>query len=87
MRLLRSLLTKIGFAEAEAVSDPLYIFLLDDDVRRHEWFQRRFANDYVDIAETPDEAIKRLRENRYDAIYLDHDLLPDSGAFGGQVFR
>jgi hypothetical protein len=50
--------------------------LLDDDKRRHRWFDKRFSGDGLDIAETVEEAKVLLAENSYDAIFLDHDLLP-----------
>lgn len=77
MSLFRLLLNKIGLAKPIAEHYPLYIFLLDDDARRHEWFTRRFPKDYVDIAETPAEAIELLKRNQYDVLFLDHDLLPE----------
>jgi CheY-like chemotaxis protein len=37
---------------------------------------KRFAGDDVDIAETVEEAKELLQGIGYDAIFLDHDLLP-----------
>jgi CheY-like chemotaxis protein len=50
--------------------------LLDDDQRRHRWFIKRFKGDKLDIAETVEEAKELLAESTYDAVFLDHDLLP-----------
>lgn len=77
MNSLRSLFAKFGIGTPSEPHDPLYIFLLDDDSRRHEWFKRRFADDYIDIAETVHDAIEMLKNNVYDALFLDHDLLPE----------
>jgi hypothetical protein len=76
MSILRSLLMKLGLASFKAERNPITIFLLDDDRRRHRWFLKRFEGDNLDIAETVDEAKEFLAENTYDAIFLDHDLLP-----------
>ena len=37
---------------------------------------KRFEGDEMDIAETVAEAKEFLQEFKYDAIFLDHDLLP-----------
>lgn len=76
MSLIRSLLIKIGLADLHAERTPISVFLLDDDTRRHRWFQKRFDGDELDIAENVEEAKELLAENTYDAIFLDHDLLP-----------
>jgi hypothetical protein len=76
MGILQSLLIRIGLADLRSERNPIAIFLLDDDRRRHRWFQKRFDGDDLDIAETVEEAKELLAENRYDAIFLDHDLLP-----------
>jgi response regulator RpfG family c-di-GMP phosphodiesterase len=76
MSILRSLLIKLGLASFNAERTPISVFLLDDDKRRHRWFQRRFEGDELYIAETVEEAKQLLGENSYDAIFLDHDLLP-----------
>ena len=77
MSLIRSLLIKLGLAEFKVERSPISIFLLDDDRRRHRWFNKRFEGDEIDIAETVAEAKELLSENSYDAIFLDHDLLPE----------
>ncbi len=76
MSLIRSLMIKFGLADLGAERTPITVFLLDDDERRHRWFQKRFVGDELDIAENVEEAKELLAENSYDAIFLDHDLLP-----------
>ena len=58
-----------------------YVFILEDDLERIKWFreelgQRNIKFDLTDNAET---AKVLLEENKYDTIFLDHDL-------GGQVY-
>ena len=67
---------KLGLVNLKAERSPITVFLLDDDRRRHRWFQKRFVGDEIDLAETVEEAKEFLKENTYDAIFLDHDLLP-----------
>ena len=76
MSILRSLLIKLGLADLSANRTPISVMLLDDDERRHTWFKKRFDGDELSIAVTVDEAKELLAENNYDAIFLDHDLLP-----------
>jgi hypothetical protein len=76
MSILRSLLIKLGLVNLKAERSPIAVFLLDDDRRRHRWFSKRFDGDELDIAENVEEAKVLLAENSYDAIFLDHDLLP-----------
>ncbi|HVF31109.1 MAG TPA: cyclic-phosphate processing receiver domain-containing protein [Pyrinomonadaceae bacterium] len=76
MGLFRNFLVKIGLGEVKADRTPISVFLLDDDQRRHRWFEKRFSGDDLDIAETVDEAKEFLKGGSYDAIFLDHDLLP-----------
>lgn len=77
MSIFRSLLIKFGLADFKAERTPISVFLLDDDRRRHRWFKKRFEGDEVFVAETVEEAKKLLTEQSYDAIFLDHDLLPE----------
>ncbi len=77
MGILRSLLIRFGLASIDAERAPISVFLLDDDRRRHRWFKKRFDGDEVTIAETVEEAKKHLEEGSFDAIFLDHDLLPE----------
>ncbi|MDQ3132052.1 MAG: hypothetical protein M3Q99_14990 [Acidobacteriota bacterium] len=76
MSIFRSVLIKLGLADFKAERTPISVFLLDDDQRRHRWFKKRFEGDDLDIAETVEEAKEFLSESNYDAIFLDHDLLP-----------
>lgn len=76
MPLLRNLLARLGLAPIKAERTPISVFLLDDDPKRHEWFKRRFEGDHLDIAKTVEEAKSFLTKKTYDAIFLDHDLLP-----------
>ncbi len=77
MSMIRSLLIKLGLADLSVERAPISVFVLDDDQRRHRWFQKRFSGDSVEIAETVEEAKELLRLDAYDAIFLDHDLLPE----------
>jgi len=76
MSMFRSLLIKLGLADLRAERTPISVFLLDDDDRRHLWFQKRFKGDDLAIAVTVDEAKEILEKDTFDAIFLDHDLLP-----------
>lgn len=76
MGILRSLLIKAGLADLKAERTPISVFLLDDDRRRHRWFEKRFSGDTIAIAETVAAAKELLEQENYDAIFLDHDLLP-----------
>lgn len=76
MGVFRSLFIKMGLADVSAARAPISVFLLDDDYRRHAWFEKRFKGDALDIAENVDEAKSLLASTSYDAIFLDHDLLP-----------
>lgn len=76
MGLLNSILIKFGWADFKSERNPITVFLLDDDKRRHRWFAKRFEGDELDIVETVEEAKELLGGNTYDAIFLDHDLLP-----------
>ena len=60
MRLLNSLLTKLGISEVKVERDPIRVFLLDDDKRRHEWFSARFKKDLVDVADNVEAAQQLL---------------------------
>lgn len=76
MGFLNNLLVRFGLAEVRAERMPISVFLLDDDKRRHKWFEKRFSGDRLEIAETVEEAKKILNSFSFDAIFLDHDLLP-----------
>ncbi len=76
MSIIRSLLIRFGLADLSVERAPISVLLLDDDTRRHRWFMKRFTGDDLDIAENVSEARELLAGNAYDAIFLDHDLLP-----------
>ena len=76
MSILHNLMIKMGLADLKVERNPISVFLLDDDRRRHRWFAKRFEGDEIDIVETVSEAKELLSEYAYDAIFLDHDLLP-----------
>jgi CheY-like chemotaxis protein len=76
MGLIRSILIRLRLADLSAERTPISVLLLDDDDRRHRWFRKRFEGDELDIAESVVEAKELLADNTYDAIFLDHDLLP-----------
>ena len=76
MSVFRNLLLRFGLADPSAERTPISVFLLDDDRRRHRWFAKRFEGDGLDVAETVDKAKEMLEAKAYDAIFLDHDLLP-----------
>ncbi len=67
---------RLGLADLGAERAPISVMLLDDDIRRHRWFKKRFEGDNLFIAATVDEAKTLLNDANYDAIFLDHDLLP-----------
>jgi hypothetical protein len=77
MSILRGVLSKLGLSTVSAERNPIRVFLLDDDTRRHDWFAKRFDGDYLDVAEDVTSARELLTDNIYDAIFLDHDLLPE----------
>src|SRR5262245_10098543 len=76
MSFFHNLLLRFGLTNPKVERSPIIVFLLDDDTRRHKWFQKRFTGDEVAIAETVEQAKEMLAANAYDAIFLDHDLLP-----------
>ena len=76
MSVIRTILLKLGLADLSVSRDPISVFLLDDDHRRHRWFKGRFKGDHIAIAETVEEAKRLLPIGTYDVIFLDHDLLP-----------
>ncbi|HYG82799.1 MAG TPA: hypothetical protein VD861_20555, partial [Pyrinomonadaceae bacterium] len=77
MGILRGVLSKLGLENVRARRTPIRVFLLDDDSRRHNWFAKRFEGDRLDIADDVAGAREYLSANLYDAIFLDHDLLPE----------
>jgi hypothetical protein len=77
MGLVKSILIKLGLADFRGELQPMTVFILDDDERRHRFFKRKFETDEVSIAMTVTEAKDILTENQFEAIFLDHDLLPE----------
>ncbi len=76
MGVFRNLLLRFGLADPKVERTPISVFLLDDDTRRHKWFEKRFKGDGLDVAENVEAAKELLAGKTYDAIFLDHDLLP-----------
>jgi hypothetical protein len=76
MSFVKNLLARFGLASLRAERTPISVFLLDDDKRRHRWFATHFDGDQLDVAETVGVAKEFLASKTYDAIFLDHDLLP-----------
>jgi hypothetical protein len=62
--------------DLESERNPIDIFVLDDDERRHRFFRKRFKGDHLEVADNVEDAKKLLRVGTYEAIFLDHDLLP-----------
>jgi CheY-like chemotaxis protein len=55
---------------------PARILVLDDDARRHAWFDAHIAGHHS--VRSAREARSALLENpRYDLVFLDHDLAED----------
>jgi hypothetical protein len=77
MGIFRGVLNKLGIQGGRADRSPIRVMLLDDDTRRHDWFTKRFRGDHLDIADDVESARQYLSANFYDAIFLDHDLLPE----------
>jgi CheY-like chemotaxis protein len=77
MNFFAGLFQRFGLRRDTPRRPSMRVLLLDDDELRHEWFARRFADDELDIAVEADAAIKLLGAHAYDAIFLDHDLLPE----------
>ena len=56
-----------------------YILVLEDNPQRHAIFRKNFADgNHLVIVETAKEAIALLDNERWDFLFLDHDL-------GGQI--
>lgn len=50
------------------------ILILEDDENRMEIFKRNLIGHSITITEKSKEAIEYLKNNKYDYLYLDHDL-------------
>ena len=77
MSLVERLKHKFGLASPHTGRHPIRIFLLEDDERRCDWFNKRFKGDDIDIACEVEEAKELLSTRTYDSIFLDHDLMPE----------
>jgi hypothetical protein len=77
MSLVERLKHKFGLASPHTGRHPIRIFLLEDDERRCDWFNKRFKGDEIDIACEVEEAKELLSTRTYDSIFLDHDLMPE----------
>ena len=58
------------------------ILVVEDMPERIKVFRSFFVEHTLDVIATSDGAIKLLKENEYDAIYLDHDLDDDHYSVG-----
>ncbi|PYS24897.1 MAG: hypothetical protein DMF72_03835 [Acidobacteria bacterium] len=77
MSLIERLKHRLGLATPHTGRHPIRIFLLEDDERRCDWFNKRFKGDEIDIACEVEEAKELLSTRTYDSIFLDHDLMPE----------
>lgn len=50
------------------------ILVIDDDMKRNEFFAKIFKDKQVDFATNPDKAIDKLNNEQYDFLCLDYDL-------------
>lgn len=48
------------------------IFILEDDPSRIDWFKKQFAE--IDCTANVNEALNKIKNNSYDAIFLDRDI-------------
>jgi CheY-like chemotaxis protein len=53
---------------------PMRILILEDSPERQRKMRQRLIGHVVEIAETAQAAIDRLRDERWDVLCLDHDL-------------
>lgn len=51
------------------------VLIVEDDTERLNWFFNTLNTYKIDYTKFPEEAIKLLKQNEYDYIFLDHDLL------------
>ena len=61
------------------INKPSRILVLDDDEGRLQQFRKNLVGQMVVCVSTVDDAIEQLKKNKFDVLYLDHDL-------GGKVF-
>jgi len=50
------------------------IFVLEDNIERQKWFSDRYFLYDLFMTEFPDNAIKILEKEKFDIIFIDHDL-------------
>ena len=50
------------------------ILILDDDMNRHQLFDKNYAIHELVHVQTAQEAIDQLKVNTFDVVFLDHDL-------------
>jgi len=50
------------------------ILILDDDDNRHEQFAKKYASENLVHVHTSTDAIDELKINKFDYVFLDHDL-------------
>lgn len=50
------------------------ILVLDDNVERHEWFKKTLQGHNVTHTWTATQAIKAMHKQKFDTVFLDHDL-------------
>ena len=62
------------------------IFVLEDEIERIKWFESTFNDCSMFITCDVDDACLKLKENKYDLIFLDRDLA-DSTKSGEDVAR
>ena len=77
MSFIRGLLNKLGLSRPIPERPRIRVFLLEDDERRSEWFAKRFKDEQLDVATDVTQAKELLSSQVYDAIFLDHDLMPE----------
>jgi len=53
---------------------PKKILLVENAIRRVQFFQQAFKNHKLDIASNPEKALNYLKDNTYDLICLDFDV-------------
>lgn len=58
------------------------IFIFEDDWGRLEWFQEKFKGCQIDYTDDVLEASNLLATNKYDLIFLDHDIFEKMGMKG-----
>ena len=55
------------------------ILILEDDINRTIQFYKMFEGNDTQIVESPDECIQKLKDFKWDVLFLDHDL-------GGEIY-